>query len=131
MKKKILIADDDHDLVEVIRARLENFGYDVVCAYEGIRVIEMAHKEKPDLIILDWMMPAGYGDVVLSGLKEKNDTRHIPVIVLTCVDESDLEERVIKMGAVAFLHKPYDARVLIQKIHEALQMKAFEDSIEK
>ncbi len=131
MKKKILIADDDRDFVEVLRLRLEGAGYDTVCAFEGIRTIEMAHKEHPSLIILDWRMPAGKGGDVLKGLKEKNDTRHIPVIVLTGVSESEVKSDALNLGAADFVSKPYDARTLLLRIRELLELKTLEESLER
>lgn len=131
MRHKILIADDDHDFVETLQKRLESVGYDTVCAYEGIRTVEMAHKELPDLIILDWKMPTGEGDEVLKDLKTRNDTRHIPVMVLTGHDETAIREEAMRCGASAFMLKPYDPKILLQKIHEILEFKALEESLEK
>lgn len=128
-RKKILIADDDHDLVTLLRERLESSGYDVICAYEGVRALELAHHESPDVIILDWKMPVGRGPDVLKGLKEKNDTRHIPVIILTGVDEPGMERLALSMGAKVFLRKPYESKVLLQKIKEVLQWKELEESM--
>jgi DNA-binding response OmpR family regulator len=131
MNKKILLADDDKELVEVLTERLEHSGYHVVSAYEGVRTIEVAHKERPDLIILDWKMPTGIGSFVLKDLKSKHDTRHIPVIILTGLDDSKIEEESLKLGATAFMKKPYDDKILLQKIREILEWKELEASLSK
>ena len=129
MKKRILIADDDRDFVEVLRERLESVGYETICAYEGIRAIQLANKEQPDAIILDWKMPAGQGSDVLKGLKERSVTRHIPVLVVTGVDDPDIEEKAVRLGAAGYLRKPYDGKVLLQKLREILEMRALEESL--
>jgi DNA-binding response OmpR family regulator len=129
MRKKILIADDDRDLVEVLSARLDAAGFDTMPAYEGIRAVEVAHKEKPDLILLDWKMPAGRGSDVLKDLKTKTDTKHIPVIILTGVSEGGIEETAYQLGAKLFLKKPCDAKFLIKKINEILEWKLVEETI--
>lgn len=120
---KILIADDDKDLVTLLRERIENDGFDTVCAFEGVRVVETAVKEHPDLIILDWLMPAGKAPYVLKGLRNNNETRHIPVIILTGIMENDMEKTAKDFGAKAFFRKPYEYREVILKIKELLKWK--------
>lgn len=123
MKKKILIADDDMDFVQLLREGLERAGYETVAAYEGIRTVELAHREKPDLILLDWKMPTGKGDTVLKNLAAREDTRSIPVIIVTGAFEPDIEEKAKTFGVRAFFRKPYDARQLLEKIKEVLNGK--------
>jgi len=123
MRKKILIADDDHEFVSLLKERLFSSGYDVVFAYEGIRTVEVAHKEKPDLIILDWKMPVGRGSDVLMDLRSKADSSHIPIIVLTGVHEEGMEEKALGLGAKAFLKKPCDDKILLKTIKEVLEWK--------
>lgn len=121
MRPKILVVDDDKNFVEMLRVRLEVSGYDVVCAFEGVRAIEKAHSEKPALILLDWSMPAGKGGAVLGSLAEKDDTRHIPVIIITGMDITTIEKEAKKYRVKAIFSKPYDPHQLIQKIHEVLE----------
>lgn len=122
MKHKIMIADDDHDFVETLRERLETSGYDTITAYEGIRTIEMAHREHPDLILLDWKMPVGGGQAVLQGLREKEETKHIPVIILTGFSDIEIENVAMKFGVSIVMRKPYDSKVLLRTIREVLQI---------
>jgi len=124
MSKKILIADDDKEFVEILSERLTNIGYDTVAAHEGIRAIQLAHQEKPDLIILDWKMPAGLGSVVLKDLKNSPDTKRIPVIVLTGLDDKSLEITAKKLGAGAFFRKPYNTQEFLMAIKELLATKS-------
>ena len=130
MMKKILLVDDDKSLVEVLRKRLEVSGYEVVCAYEGIRAVQLSHSEKPDLILLDWMIPTGHGGAVLESLASKGDTRRIPVIIITGVYEK-LQEHESELPKVvqAVLKKPIDTKALLHKIREALEWKEIEESM--
>ena len=132
MRKKVLIVDDDESLVEVLQKRLEVSGYDTVTAYEGIRAVQMAHREKPDLILLDWMIPTGHGGTVLESLGSKNDTRRIPVIIITGVYEKLKEsENELPKVVQAVLRKPIDTKVLLKKMREVLEWKEIEESIEE
>ncbi len=119
-KQKILVADDEEELVKALRDRLHFEGYDTVAAFEGVRVIEMAHKQKPDLILLDLRMPAGTGQSVLKNLKSRPETEHIPVIVVTALDSLNLEQELLKSGAADFIRKPYDWSVLLEKMRKIL-----------
>lgn len=120
MKHTILIADDDESLVEVLSKRLRIAGYETLATYEGIRTIERAHKDEPDLIILDWKMPTGSGDAVLEYLFAEKITRKIPVIILTGMDDPDIKEKAIALGARAFIKKPYEPKHLLQVIEDIL-----------
>jgi DNA-binding response OmpR family regulator len=82
-KKKILIVDDERDIVKVLVIRLESSGYEVISAFDGAQGVFMAHKENPDLIILDIRMPAGDGFSVAERLKRSSHTWTIPIIFLT------------------------------------------------
>lgn len=119
-KQKILVADDEEELVKALRDRLHFEGYDTVAAFEGVRTIEMAHKHRPDLILLDLRMPAGTGQSVLKNLKSRVETEKIPVIVITALDSLNLEQELLKSGAADFIRKPYDWNVLLEKIHKVL-----------
>ncbi|OGP08074.1 MAG: hypothetical protein A2048_08280 [Deltaproteobacteria bacterium GWA2_45_12] len=117
-RKKILIADDERGIVENLRDLLESKGFNTVYAYEGIRAIEVAHKEKPDLIILDLNMPAGTGQTVIQNLKSRNETKEIPILVLSGMDEPHLKQKVVALGAKDFVPKPYDVEDLLGKIYD-------------
>ena len=118
-KKMILVVDDDPDFVEIISQLLEFSGYKVTAAYEGIRAIELAHKKTPDLILLDLQMPSGTGQTVLKSLRGKDETRDIPVIVMTGMQAS-LEGETRQLGAQGFIQKPYNKEVLLGQIETLL-----------
>lgn len=118
--KKLLIIDDDHDLVLGLTPRLKANGYSVISAADGTSAIGVARKEAPDLIILDLGLPGGDGFVVLERLKGLADTGAIPVIVLSARNPAENEKRVLDAGAVAFFQKPPDNHEFMGAIRHAL-----------
>lgn len=114
--KKILICDDERNFVETLQTWLEVEGFETDTAYEGVRAIEMAHKHHPDLILLDLRMPAGEGYTVLRALRARDDTKHIPVIIMTAVQTERLEADVRAAGADDFVQKPFEPEALLAKI---------------
>jgi len=125
-KKKILIVDDERDIVKALAIRLQSRGYQTVVAFDGAQGVFMAHKERPHLIILDIRMPAGDGFSVAEKLKESKSTRKIPVIFLTGSPELEAEERAMVLGARFYIKKPYDPEELLDAIERALQTKRTE-----
>jgi DNA-binding response OmpR family regulator len=120
-KKKILIVDDERDIVKAVMIRLQGAGYEVVTAFDGAQGVFMAHKEKPDLIILDIRMPAGNGFSVAQRLKRSMHTFTIPVIFLTGSPEKNAEEKAMALGARFYIKKPYDPEELLDAVKRALE----------
>jgi DNA-binding response OmpR family regulator len=120
-KKKILIVDDERDIVKAVMIRLQGAGYEVVTAFDGAQGVFMAHKEKPDLIILDIRMPAGNGFSVAQRLKRSMHTFTIPVIFLTGSPEKNAEKKAMALGARFYIKKPYDPEELLDAIKRALE----------
>jgi len=114
--KKILIIDDEPDLVRLVGDRLRMQKYEVVGASNGIEGLKKAVSEKPDLILLDILMPGMDGHAVLKRLKSSSDTDSIPVIMLTAKSQSKDVETARKAGAEDFVAKPFDYTTLISKI---------------
>ena len=119
MKKKILVVDDELDVAKALKFRLKASGYTVVLACDSVQGFMMANKEKPDLIILDIMIPGGGGFVVAERLKQSSATHHIPIIFLTGI--SGGEDKAYKIGASGYLMKPYQPEKLLETIHDALE----------
>jgi len=119
-KYKILVADDSRDFVAILCKLLERNGYETLTASEGIRAIELAVKKKPDLILLDIMMPAGDGIRVLESLRSRPATKSLPIFVMTASIEPQLEEQVRQKGAQGTLFKPFDSDLLLAKIKSLL-----------
>ena len=115
-KKKILIVDDDADLLKALNLRLKANDYDTVFAQDGYQATKMALTEKPDLIILDLGLPMGDGFIVLDRLKEFIKSSAMPVIVLTGRDPQANRMRALKAGAVAFFQKPANNDELLASI---------------
>lgn len=113
---KILIADDERDFVDTLRDRLRASGLETIEAYEGVRAIELAHKEKPDLILLDLRMPGGTGQTVIKALRSRPETKGIPIIVVSALSAKDVQGEVLEAGAQCFFQKPYDITKLLDKI---------------
>jgi len=119
-KPKILVVDDDPDLLKALRLRLRANNCEVVTVSDGYSVIGAAQKEHPDVIILDLGLTAGDGFVVLERLQLSDTLSGIPVIVLTARDPQGNEARALKAGAAAFFQKPVDNEELLNVIRISL-----------
>ncbi len=120
-QKKILIVDDERDIVKALTIRLQSNGYRTVVAFDGAQGVFMAHKEKPHLIILDIRMPAGDGFSVAEKLKESKRMSRIPIIFVTGSPERNAEEKAMELGARYFIKKPYDPEELLDAVRRALK----------
>lgn len=128
MKKKILIVDDEKDILELVSIMLSDKGDIVVYKAEnGLNALEIARKEKPDLILLDIMMPEIDGWEVLKMLKIDEVTKDIPVVMLTCKTETRDKVIGIQEGAVDYITKPFAPDDLITKVGEILKKEGEED----
>jgi DNA-binding response OmpR family regulator len=123
MAKKILIVDDDPIILRLLASRLKNSGYDVVSAIDGESGLKKAIAKKPDLVLLDIIMPGLNGFEVCKRLKENDKTKDIPVIMLTALaGEKDLSKS-LEEGADCFITKPFSAVDLLHEIKTAMQDK--------
>jgi diguanylate cyclase (GGDEF)-like protein len=120
IKSKILIAEDEMNLREVLRFQLTTAGYEVVEAEDGQQAIEKARETMPDLLLLDVMMPYVDGFQVVRELRKSFLTRHIPIIMLTA--KAELEDRLhgFDDGANDYIVKPWDYRELKARVRNAL-----------
>jgi DNA-binding response OmpR family regulator len=108
MVKKVLVIDDEEDLTFFLKSNLEMRGeYEVFTAYDGQEGLVAANRHKPDLVILDVMMPKMDGFQVLERLKQQEETLNIPVIMLTAKAKSDDIDRGLTSGADFYLPKPF------------------------
>jgi DNA-binding response OmpR family regulator len=120
VKRKVLVVDDEQDVAKALKIRLKANGYNVVLAFDSVQAFTMANKEKPDLILLDIMIPGGGGFVVAERLKQSTATHHIPIIFLTGIPGG--EERAYKLGASGYVMKPYHPEKLLETINDALEI---------
>lgn len=119
-KKKILIVDDEPDIVTMARMRLEAGGYAVISASDGNSGYSKAKSENPDLIILDVMLPGMDGYKVCRLLKFDQKYKRIPVIMLTAKGGKEDQELSRQVGADLFLNKPPELKELLAKVNELL-----------
>ena len=119
--KCILLVDDGEVERHVVTRILEKRGYKVLCAENGKIGLYLAENERPDLILLDCIMPGLSGPEVCKQLKEKTGTKNIPVIFLTTLDTPANIVDCYDLGAVQFLAKPVSAKILIKQIETTLE----------
>jgi len=115
-KKKILIVDDEMDIVETLSMALEKEGYECMTANNGIDALNMARAENPNIILLDIMLPKMNGYKVARLLKFDEKYKHIPVIMLTARSQETDRIQGIETGADDYLTKPFDLKTLISMI---------------
>lgn len=113
----IMIVDDNLDIVTIVKTILEGKGYNVLCAYSGPELFTRLEAQKPDLIILDIMMPQMDGLEVLTRLKETPDTSTIPVILLTAKVQYEDVLGGYKLGADYYITKPFTSTQLLNGIN--------------
>ena len=120
---RVLVADDDDLLLKLLEHKLTQQGYAVTCVEDGEHALETARAEKPDLIVRDGMMPGMDGFDVLRNLKEGDDTRHIPVVMLTArTMERDIVSG-LTLGAEEYLVKPFMPEELAVRIKRLIDAK--------
>jgi DNA-binding response OmpR family regulator len=112
-KYRILIVDDNHSLVLAAERVLQKEGFDVITAFDGYEGLEKARAEKPDLIILDIMMPKMDGYTACHQIKKGTSTKNIPVIMLTTLEYELNKELAKRLGANGYITKPIDSQALI------------------
>ncbi len=118
--KKILLVEDNPEIAELLRDGLYAEGFEVAICPDAYQGVEFTHRIRPDLIILDLMLPAGGGFAVLEKIKLSVKTRHIPVVILTASKDTEHRKKAIEMGAKAYLEKPYETKDLADMIRSIL-----------
>jgi two-component system alkaline phosphatase synthesis response regulator PhoP len=118
--KKILIVDDEVDLVETVRFPLEMEGYNVLVSYNGEDALNQARKENPDLILLDLMLPKLDGYKVCRLLKFDERYKHIPIFMLTAKTQEKDKVLGMETGADEYITKPFEMDYLMGKVKEYL-----------
>ncbi len=124
---KILIVDDEPFNVDYIEQELEDTGYETISAVNGQEALEKIHRQEPDLVLLDIMMPVMDGFEVLRRLKADLETRELPVIVISASSDLSLVVRGIQLGAEDYLPKPFEPTLLHARITSGLEKKHLRD----
>ena len=119
--ERILVVDDEEDLLELVRYNLGNYGYRVDCVTSGEDALEKIRSTPPDLILLDLMLPGMDGLDVCRSVKNDSHTSHIPIIMLTAKGEETDIVTGLELGADDYITKPFSPRVLIARIKSVLR----------
>ena len=119
--EKILIVDDESTFIKTAQIRLGSIGYEIITANDGLEGLEKAENEKPDLIILDVLMPMMDGYTMLRKVREMEEIKDIPVIMCSGEVILKIAENTLKSKVDAYVTKPFDAYIYISKIKELLK----------
>lgn len=125
-KEKILVVDDEEDILELLRYNLLREGYNVSCAASGEEALRLAQSEIPDLLVLDLMLPGIDGLEVTKILKNDSRTRDIPIVMLTAKGEEPDIVTGLELGADDYITKPFSPRVLVARVRAVLRRKVKE-----
>lgn len=123
MSRKILTCDDEKHIVRLIQVNLERQGYEVITAFNGAECLELVAAARPDLIVLDVMMPEMTGFEVLEALKKNPETAEIPVIMLTARAQDADVLRGWQSGVECYLTKPFNPMELIAFVKRIFSME--------
>lgn len=121
MAKKILVVDDEEYIVELLEINLKQQGYDTISAYSGIQALEQAKRTRPDLILLDIMMPDMDGLETCRKLREDRVLKKVPIIMLSAKSEETDKVIGLGVGADDYITKPFGIRELLARINVALR----------
>jgi CheY-like chemotaxis protein len=127
--KKVLVVEDDPKIQLSLRVRLKAEGYGVLTAEDATLGVSNAVRERPDLIVLDIMIPGGGGLWVAKCLRTVPETKNIPVVFITASREPGLRERAELLGPAAYFEKPYDAAALMNTINDTLYSFPFDPDL--
>ena len=125
-KEKILVVDDEEDILELVRYNLSREGYDIICTTSGEKTLDLVKTDPPHLIILDLMLPGIDGLGVAKDLKSNDNTRQIPIIMLTAKGEEADVVTGLEMGADDYVTKPFSPRILTARVRAVLRRGAME-----
>ncbi len=128
-RPRILIVDDMPVNVKILATKLPQAQFEVLKAYGGEEAIEVARRESPDLILLDYMMPEVDGYEVTKVLKTDPDTRDIPIVIITALDGTEEKINVLEAGAEDFLNKPVNTVELLARVNSLLLMKQYKEQL--
>lgn len=116
MTVTILVVDDEYMNREILQAHLESNGYRVLMANNGARGLEAAINHQPDLILMDVKMPDMTGFDVCAELRSRPDMQHIPILLVTALDDDEARARSLQSGANGLLTKPYEFKIILAQI---------------
>ncbi len=121
--KKVLVVDDEIHIVHVVAIKLRNNGYEVISADNGAEAFDLACEEKPDIIVTDFQMPVMSGLELVEKLRQRDDTKDIPVIMLTARSFAISKEQQEDLRISSCLSKPFSPKELLGNIEDVLYQK--------
>lgn len=119
--KKILVADDDEEIVALIVAAFAPYPYEFLAANTGVTALELARQHHPDLIILDLMMPDGHGFAVCQAIRADEALRQMRILVLSAKQYPSDRQQMLELGADEFMTKPFSVVHVIQRVQQLLE----------
>ncbi|MBU1147690.1 MAG: response regulator [Candidatus Omnitrophica bacterium] len=119
-KKRVLVVDDDRDLIKMLKLRIEAEGFEFMSAEDGETMLKVMETKKPDVVILDIMLPKVDGYTALREMRKKEEFKDIPVIILSAKEKRKVGDLFALEDIAFFVEKPYDTRDLMQKIKSAI-----------
>ena len=122
-KKKILIIDDERDLTAMVGLRLKANDFLVSEAFTAEEGVKKAEEERPDLVLLDILLPDGDGYEICRKLKSNPKTRGIAIVIFTASNLKDLAKKAVEAGALDYVVKPFEPKELLEKINKALERR--------
>lgn len=121
MEATLLVVDDETDVVDLVRYKLNGAGFDVLTADNGLSALQMAREHRPDLIVLDLMLPEMTGEEVCRQLKKESDTATIPILMLTAKGQAEDRIAGLEIGADDYISKPFSPRELVLRVEAVLR----------
>ncbi len=123
MATRVLIADDEQDIKDIIQMYLESQGYEIETAYDGLDAVDRVQSWNPDVVLLDIMMPLMDGISVCRKIKSDPATKDIAVIMISAASKREKEGEAYQAGADAYVLKPFEPADLVKKIEQSLTTK--------
>lgn len=130
-KRKILIVDDDRQVLKLLRASLENHGFEVVEGCTGKEAVDLNHRQQPDLILMDLNMPEMGGIAACKLIKRQKKARYVPIILLTAQNRTEDKTRGLDSGADDYLTKPFEMPELLARIRSLLRIKHLTEQLQR
>lgn len=121
--KKVLVADDELHIIHVVALKFRKNGYEVLTAQDGNELLELAKEEKPDILVTDYQMPGMTGIEAVEKLRDDEQTKNLPVIMLTARNFEFDRQASEKLDISEFVGKPFSPRELLQKVEEVLERR--------
>ena len=118
--RKILIVEDEKLALDMLRSGLSESGFEVITAPNGFDALLVMEKEKPDMVVTDIMMPKLSGIDLLKALKNNRETRDLPVMLISAVDDVEMIRKGLEMGAVDYITKPFKINEIVGKLRHHL-----------